>query len=72
MIGTIPIFVDFCWLCYGTHRKVVILVDSSCDYCKGCISMFVSGYVTGDFLYFESLSIKLLFVAGKFVFDLSD
>nr|DAL94088.1 MAG TPA: hypothetical protein [Caudoviricetes sp.] len=34
--------------------------------------MFVSGYVTGDFLYFESLSIKLLFVAGKFVFDLSD
>lgn len=32
-------------------RMVVVLADSLCDYCKGCISVFVPGYVTGDFLY---------------------
>nr|DAQ76457.1 MAG TPA: ribonuclease P [Bacteriophage sp.] len=29
---------------------MVVLADSLCDYCKGCISVFVPGYVTGDFL----------------------
>nr|DAY81277.1 MAG TPA: ArsC family reductase [Caudoviricetes sp.] len=27
-----------------------VLADSSCDYCKSYIFVFVPGYVTGDFL----------------------
>lgn len=45
---------DFCRLlleCYGTPRKVVVLADSSCNYCKGYIFVLVHGYVVGDFLY---------------------
>nr|DAD92396.1 MAG TPA: hypothetical protein [Siphoviridae sp. ctlwB1] len=29
---------------------MVVLADSSCDYCKGYIFVFVPGYVVGDFL----------------------
>nr|DAN21463.1 MAG TPA_asm: hypothetical protein [Bacteriophage sp.] len=38
---------------------MVVLADSLCDYCKGCISMFVPGYVTGDFLLKDSVIVKV-------------
>nr|DAE70659.1 MAG TPA: hypothetical protein [Bacteriophage sp.]DAY70495.1 MAG TPA: hypothetical protein [Caudoviricetes sp.]DAZ54823.1 MAG TPA: hypothetical protein [Caudoviricetes sp.] len=28
---------------------MVVLADSSCDYCEGCIFVLVPGYVVGDF-----------------------
>ena len=59
MTGATRISVGFCWLCYGTPRKVVVLADSSCDYCKGYIFVLVPGYVVGDFyIYYKEYKYK--------------